>query len=88
MCVCVGELRKRKEERKGEIEFSEIDRIVRSFEIRTKPSSHSYNQFGISLSLIFSIETLIFDSIRVLFRLKFEFKFQFAITCLQSYLLE
>jgi len=85
MCVCVGELRKRKEERKGEIEFSEIDRIVRSFEIRTKPSTHSNNQFGISLSLIFSIETLIFDSIRVFF--SFEVRIQVSICYYMSSIL-
>jgi len=34
-----GQTSKRKEERKGESENSEIDRTVRSFEIRTKPST-------------------------------------------------
>ena len=67
--VCV--LRKRKEERKGESETRAIDRIVRSFEIRTKPSTQSNDQFGISLYLIFSIQNpkCRFDS--CFFRLEF-----------------
>jgi hypothetical protein len=57
-----GELRKgkerkeeRKEKRKEGSEIRAIDRIVRSFEIGTKPSTHSNDQFGIYLSLLFSI---------------------------------
>ena len=66
-----GELRKRKEERKGESEIRVIGRIVRSFEIRTKLSTHSNDQFGISLSLIFSIRNPKFRFDSCFFRLKF-----------------
>jgi hypothetical protein len=39
---------KRKEERKGKGKIRAIDRFVRSFEIRTKPSTQSNDLFGIS----------------------------------------
>ena len=72
-----GELRKRKEESKEESKTRAIDQIVRSFEIRTKPSTYSNDQFGIFLSHIFSIRNPKFrvdSSFLSLFRLKFEFK--------------
>ena len=46
---------KGKEERKGEKENRAIDRSVRRFEIRTKPSTRLNNRFGISLNLLESL---------------------------------
>jgi hypothetical protein len=85
---CAQEKGKEKEREKGREGNRVIDRIVRSFEIRTKPSTHSNDQFGICLSSLISTRNpefrfdscfLSFLSIEVLIRVSI------SITCLQFY---